>query len=377
MKLKLFLWVLVFWLSMGAVYLLSLYLDALKYQTGFQLTWSMVVTTTFVYIFWSVLTLVLYYVLKKPIEKGNVLSCVVVFVLGMVIGIFLITLLDNVVYRVFEQQGWPVWSDIWKNLRYVSIFFNAILYVVVFIICGGVIYQQYSQKMKLAAIEMERSITETEYQLVNMKMQALHGQLSPHFLFNCLNAISALARMTEKNKVIKAIARLGDLLRFAISASKQTFISLNDELEFIENYVDLQKLRLGDSFALNLTYDKRVYSRKCPPFILHTLVENAIAHGGCDEKQLNVTVDIKLLSGQLVFSVSNSNTGVVMSEVSKGLGIALDNLKSRLTLLYGDAYSITTEQQSQQFTAVVMIPKDDNSYATLQGIETEFIDGQI
>ncbi len=374
MKLKVALWALFFWLILGGIYMLSLYLDAARYQTGFQLTASMMLTTLLVYAVWSGLTTVLYFFLKKPVEAGKIWSCVLVFFIGLVVALLLITVVDNVVYAAFEQQGWPVWGDVWKNTRYVSVFFNVILYVLVFITCGGFIYQQYSQEMKLNTIELSRQKSATEFKLLDMKMQALQSQLSPHFLFNCLNAISALTRMAEKTQVIKAIARLGDLLRYAISASKRAFISLNDELAFIENYVSLQKLRLGDSFEFKLICDKTTESYVCPPFILHTLVENAIAHGASDQKRFMVTVDISLFDEQLIFSVSNSTADDALHKTSNGLGIALENLNSRLKMLYGEAYSITSEQQTMHFKAVVKIPKDEDSDGRIHAVEQGVFD---
>jgi len=369
MKLKVSIWVLLFWLLLGGIYILSIYLDAIRFQTGFQLRSSIVVSTLLGYTAWGVVTIVLYSFLRKPVEAGRLWLCAAVFFIGLVVAILLIVILDNVVYSAFEEQKWPVWSNIWKSTRLVTLFFNVVLYVLVFITCAGFIYQQYSQKMKLDAAELSKQKTETEYKLMDMKMQVLQSQLSPHFLFNCLNAISALTRMAEKTQVIQAIARLGDLLRYAVGASEKAFIGLNDELIFIEHYVSLQKMRLGDSFEFTLTCDKAIRSHLCPPFILHTLVENAIAHGASDEERFNVVVEIKVAGADLVFSVINSISNGNLNTDSNGLGVALGNLKSRLEMLYGEAYTISSEVKTRQFLAVVKIPKDEDTDGRIQGIK--------
>ncbi len=375
MKLKVSLGVLFFWLSLGGIYLLSLYLDALRYQTGFKLSVPMVLTTMLVYLAWSGLTVVLYYFLKGPVRAGRLKQCIGVFVIGLILTMPMIAYLDHGINAVFEQRAWPSWNLLLSNLRYVYVFFNVVLYVVVFIVCAGFIYHQSLQEMKLEAIAMSKQQAEIEFKLIDMKMQALQSQLSPHFLFNCLNAISALTRMAEKSQVIKAIARLGDLLRYAVAASEKAFIDLHEELVFIDNYVALQKLRLGDQFEFTLHCESALRVYTCPPFILHTLVENAIVHGlGEDNQLLKVKVAINTADDQLIFSVFNSVSQNQASGLKDGLGVATDNLKKRLTLLYGsESFTISSQKELTGFTAVVKVPIDEagqcvfsRQYETLQ-----------
>ncbi|MFK8012964.1 MAG: sensor histidine kinase [Marinicellaceae bacterium] len=361
MKLKLPLLVLVFWIMLAGIYLMSLYLDSLKYKTGFELTAPLVLTTVSVYSIWSGLTWVLYYFLKKPVRQEKYIVCGFIFIIGLIVAIPLISFFDQGLFSFFDLQGWPAFENMFKNIRYVSVFFNAVLYLIVYIVCAGVIYQQYSQEMALKAVDLSKQKSEAELKLIETKMQAIQSQLSPHFLFNCLNAISALTRISEKTQVIQAIARLGDLLRYAIAASQKTFISLNEELEFIENYINLQKLRLGDKIEFEKLYEPHIQLTLCPPFILQTLVENAIVHGSSDdEKILSIKVSIKIKDKYLVFNVSNSLSKEVQKKPEKGLGIAMENLKKRLHLLYSDRYLIESNHDFNHYIATVKLPLIDS-----------------
>ncbi len=358
MKLKVFLVVMVFWLTIGTIFMLSLYLDALKYQTGFEVSPAMIGATAVVYISWSMLTFALYKFLQQPVVLGQVWRCAVIFVVGLAVALPVVTILDYSVYNVLLGNGFPDLKTVVDNTRFVYTFFNVIIYMVVYFVCAGFIYQQYSQKMKLESVELLNKHTQAQLNLVDMKMQALQSQLSPHFLFNCLNSISALTRKAEKNQVIRAIARLGDLLRFSVSASKSLYISVLEEIEFTDHYVVLQKLRFGEQIVYNLRCEDAIKSKLCPPFILHTLVENAFTHTTVDPQfLLKIEVDIQALGDCLSIKVNNTlPKGSPSEPPHQGLGLAIDNLQTRLNILYPDNFSVTRKRHQDHYFAEARIP---------------------
>lgn len=358
MKFKVILVVLFFWLTIGTIFMLSLHLDAMKYQTGFEVSWPVIAATIAVYIAWSLMTFVLYQFLKQPVINGQVIHCGLIFVVGLAVAVPLVTVLDHVVYNYFLNNELPAWDAVLSNTRFVYTFFNVIIYMVVFFVCAGFIYQQYSQKIKLESAELLHQHTQAQLNMADMKMQALQSQLSPHFLFNCLNSISALTRKAEKNQVIKAIARLGDLLRFSVSASKSSYISVLEEIEFTNHYVVLQQLRFGERISYQLSCDDGLKSKQCPPFILHTLVENAFTHAVVDpDFLLSIDVVIEDLDGHLSITVRNTlATDATKQPSHQGLGLAIDNLKTRLEILYQGDFDIQRGRQNQHYVAAVKIP---------------------
>ncbi|MFN3304611.1 MAG: sensor histidine kinase [Roseateles sp.] len=115
---------------------------------------------------------------------------------------------------------------------------------------------------------------------LSLRLSLLQGQLEPHFLFNTLNGIAALVRGAERAVALQALSRLSELLRYALRASQQRWVSLADELRFIEDYVALQRLRFGDALQWQADVDAGDWARMaCPPLLLQPLVENAIRHG--------------------------------------------------------------------------------------------------
>ncbi len=350
MKLKSLAWLLLFWLIVGALYLLSLYLDAQKFNTGFQLSFSVVVTTVLVYVGWTSVTAVLYQWLKKPITAGKWFSVVRLLIAGMVVSVPLITYLDRSVVALLENREVPSFWASMGSIQYVLVYFNLLMYVLVFIVCAGIIFQQHSKHLRLQAIELAK-------EQIEMKMQALQSQLSPHFLFNCLNGISGLVRVADQNQVIQAIARLGDLLRYAVNVSQELTTPLASELDFMENYVALQKLRLGDQFDYEINCDDSLLSATCPPFMLHTLVENAFVHGmSTAGEPLRIRVDIQAKAGQMIFQVHNHMKPAGRQQAPVGLGVALKNLKNRLTLQYQQNFSITQHAASESYLAEIRMP---------------------
>jgi two-component system LytT family sensor kinase len=121
---------------------------------------------------------------------------------------------------------------------------------------------------------------ELENQLREVKLQALESKLHPHFLFNALNGITALVNENPK-KAERAIIELSDLLRFALEGNLQNTISLKEELQFLEKYTSIEKMRYEDQLEVNVSIDDNVDLNKdiIPPLILQPIVENAILHG--------------------------------------------------------------------------------------------------
>ncbi len=365
-NLKVTFFVVLFWLGFGLAYMWSLYYDSTRWNIGPIVSNGLILTTCVVYLSWSALTIIQYKLLKQPVVKGQVWRCILILVVSLIIWQPLIAILDTSLSSLGYGQPFPALADSLSKVIMVNVFLNVYLQIFVFIACGCFIYYQHLQSMKLISSELESKNAKAQLNIANVKMQALQSQLSPHFLFNCLNAISSLARNDEKAKLIDATARLGELLRFAIQASQHPVITLSEEIEFTEYYVNLQQLRFGDQYEFEIITKNTSDTSECPPFVLQALVENAFTHAvESAQERVSIIAEISLENGELFVSVKNSvDQNQTVDEGHSGMGLALRNLEERLQILFEKNYTINHNLNEKHYIASVRLPTTDTlSYA--------------
>ncbi|CAN7642814.1 histidine kinase [Pseudoduganella sp. LjRoot289] len=203
-------------------------------------------------------------------------------------------------------------------------------------------------------------------ELEQQRLLALRSQLEPHFLFNALNAISALVRSDDKRVALSGISRLSDLLRYALSASTRDWVSMADELQFVRDYLALQGLRYGDRLRFSVEGDHgAVLGADCPPLLLQPLVENALRHDlDCHDGSSDIHLRLSCEDGQLVIRISNplpalvSSSGEACTSPNPGLGLGLASTRARLQMAAGNAATLRTRQDGGRFVAEVRMPME-------------------
>jgi LytS/YehU family sensor histidine kinase len=204
--------------------------------------------------------------------------------------------------------------------------------------------------------EREQHAAELAAQLAHAQLQSLRMQLNPHFLFNTLNAVSSL--MLKDVKAANAmIARLAELLRYALDNSQQQEISLRQELDFVRRYLDIQKIRFGNRLELKLEIDPTTLDLPVPNMILQPLVENAIEHAvGPRESAGRIEFQSSTEQKWLVLSVSDNGSGEpAVSPIAERIGLGTS--RERLRKLYGDEQRIDLlENAMGGLTARVFLP---------------------
>lgn len=187
--------------------------------------------------------------------------------------------------------------------------------------------------------ERESHAAQLEARLAQAQLQALRMQLNPHFLFNTLHSIAALVRSQENQTAVKMIAGLSELLRHSLESAEQQEVSLREELDFIERYLEIQQQRFSDRLQIELKIAPETLSASVPNLILQPLVENAIRHGVARRQAGRVEISAARANGWLQIQVYNDGallpTGWHPGEAD---GIGLSNTQARLQQLYGDAY---------------------------------------
>ena len=185
------------------------------------------------------------------------------------------------------------------------------------------------------------------------ELNFLKSQTNPHFLFNTLNNIYSLAR-DKSDLAPESILRLSKILRFTLYEANGKYISIEQELKIIKDYIALEKLRYDESLHVNFNYDVEDMQQAIPPLLLMPLVENAFKHGASETRnQPYVDIHLSVKKRQLAFFVKNS-TDTLPEEGRVKENIGLSNLKRQLELLYTD-YSLSVQQGDSQFTATLKI----------------------
>ncbi len=211
---------------------------------------------------------------------------------------------------------------------------------------------------RYARISTEREI-ELQKSLQESELERLRKQLNPHFLFNALNGIRALV-LIEPHKSREAIGQLSDLLRLSLKTNLYDNILLNDEINIMENYLSIEKIRFQERLHVEIDVPKELRNEKVIPFCLQILAENAVKHGiGKSKKGGTIKVTAENVPEGLVLKVINS--GILTNESDnseESTSIGLDNLKKRLKINFGEKATFTIEGKDNWVTATIIFPSE-------------------
>ncbi len=202
----------------------------------------------------------------------------------------------------------------------------------------------------MASIAREKKVKEQQAQQLATELKFLRSQVNPHFLFNVLTNLVALARK-KSDQLEPALLKLSELMRYMMYDASGKKVSVSREREYLENYIALQRLRLGNSVQINfqLQMDEQTANSEMDAMLLIPFVENAFKHGIDLPKQPTINI---LLSGKdkvLTFEVRNQYTDHTPAHKDDGSGIGLANVKARLQLLYPDHYTLTISDKYPDF----------------------------
>ncbi|MGC4023323.1 MAG: histidine kinase [Cyclobacteriaceae bacterium] len=178
---------------------------------------------------------------------------------------------------------------------------------------------------------------------LELQFESLKNQISPHFLFNCLNTISALlykdVTLTEE-----FIRRMADTFRYVLKNHKEKFVSLKEEIDFVKSFHYLLKVRFEDNFKLEINLPKELMNTPVPPLTLQLLVENAVKHNAVT-KETPLVVTISSPNNRIVVT----NTKTVSTLGKSGFSIGLDNIKRRYAFFTKEEVVIKNEEEFSVF----------------------------
>lgn len=220
------------------------------------------------------------------------------------------------------------------------------LYVVViaFSAAVGLLTQLYHQIMERQAVEFEKKKAE---------LALYKAQINPHFLFNNLNTLYAMV-VTGSPKTEDAFIQFINLMKYMYANNTKDKIPLHIEVEYIRQYIELQKYRIAENFDVHFSYvHDETEQMNIAPMILITFVENVFKHGVSSHKKGEAYITIRAEKGELLLATNNPLLNHPDSKASKGIGI--ENCKKRLDLLYPNRYSLFTGERDGKYAVTLSI----------------------
>lgn len=192
------------------------------------------------------------------------------------------------------------------------------------------------------------TLQQVEKEKLSIELNSLKTQVNPHFLFNSLNSIYSQA-LAKSDQTAETVLELSNLLRYMLYEVGEDQVELTKELEMMENYIELQKLRLEKDANVRFNISRDVASQKIAPLLFFPLVENAFKHGAKgDSSNTFVHIDLRI-DEDLHFSIKNNKGKVDDMEEGRYGGIGLDNVKRRLALIYPNQYDLDIRDGETEF----------------------------
>lgn len=232
------------------------------------------------------------------------------------------------------------------------------------ILAAGQAYDLYRRHRarELEAARLAARTSRLEALLSRAKLSALTARLQPHFLFNTLNAISELVHR-DPDAADRMIVRLGDLLRMVMARTERQWSTVAEELELVDAYLALERVRYGDRLSVEREIDRRALADELPSLALQPLVENAVRHGIAPlSRPALLRIVVRRRDGRLHFEVRDDGMGLEDDRVE---GIGLGTTRRRLRELYGDGFRLELmEGEERGATAVLEIPVDGGDRET-------------
>jgi sensor histidine kinase YesM len=186
------------------------------------------------------------------------------------------------------------------------------------------------------------------------ELNFLKSQIQPHFFFNTLNNLYALT--LEKSDVAPSVVlKLSDIMQYVLYDVKEPLIRLYDEINYIQNYLDLERLRYGDRIVSNTNIIGNINDVKVPPLLFLPFIENCFKHGANENDQIEVNISFENVKNKILkFKVEN--TFIQLSKTSGKYGIGIKNVKRRLELLFKTNFELKTIITEQKFCILLKIP---------------------
>jgi signal transduction histidine kinase len=291
---------------------------------------------------------------RFPFDSGHKLravlahaGCALTFASTHIVGLIAVRFL---LYAAGGKPPAVAWTRYFQNRIFEQLDASLAVYAAIVGVSHAIAYYHESQERKLKAAQLET-------RLVEARLKTLEAELHPHFLFNTLHAISTLVHR-DPEAADRMISRLSDLLRITFDRTGEPKISLKDEIDFLQKYLDIEQTRFQDRLRVSVTIDPEALDGEVPRMILQPIVENAIKHGiagrnGGDTVQVTAGRE----GARLWMQVRDNGAGLqVRTLKALRTGVGLSNTRARLDCLYGRHYRLEFSDKHGGLSVLIEIP---------------------
>lgn len=241
----------------------------------------------------------------------------------------------------------PVRGPSWPWSQFMRLRLNLVYFSALFVLQGA------GARLLFTQIALEAR----ERQLLGARLSALRFQLNPHFIFNTLNAISTLCAEGGGKQAEEMLSRLSDFLRASLSSEPTDLVTLSQEIDLVQAYLEIEAVRFEDRLDVRYAIDPGLADALVPSLILQPLIENAVKYGVAPSKRpVTVRIEATAENGNLILIVKDDGRQRSEPDEGAGTGVGLANVAARLDTLYGRASRIEAVRREVGFTAVVRLP---------------------
>jgi hypothetical protein len=287
-------------------------------------------------------------VAKAPIRAGNVVRRMAYYLAGFLSFVVLFAVIRWSLlppwYPETQQWGHRSFAAL-IGLTYTSFGDELLFYLAVVFAAHAAVYFKRLQRQELEQLALKEALAQSE-------LQTLQMQIQPHFLFNTLNGISSLVH-SDAGRAEQMILRLSSLLRRTLKQDGSDLVRLEDELHLAEDYLDIEGMRLGSRMSVRWEIEPATRDLLVPQFMFQLLIENGVKHGVANFRgQGWIEITSRQSEQTLKLEVKNSVNG----EIQQGMGVGHQNIRTRLSLLYGSDARLLFHRRDKVAVATLVLP---------------------
>lgn len=282
------------------------------------------------------LTVIFYFNYFVLIPKFLLLKKYLLYVITLVLSIVTAFVLLGLFFNLFDvnPDGIGIINPILLKIEPVMRA-NAFLMLVVSILAS-------------ISLTINNHLRQLEKEKLVAQISSLQFQINPHFLFNTLNNIYATAIDTSP-RTADMVDKLSEMMRYTMKETQKDFVRLEEEINYLNNYIELQKLRLESKIEFDYTIEGDLTELQIAPMLLIPFVENAFKHGVNSEQNSNIRINIKANAPELHFLVSNNKVNNQSGINKNNIGLGIENTKHRLNLIYPSRHLLTIKETENDF----------------------------
>jgi len=324
-------------ISFWCVYLSFFIFQVLRHQQQDAIDWNYVFLVAAISITFTMLIAYVnyFYLLPKFLSHKSIPHYILEFIIWFTI---IIVIRFNIERLIIDGYTYQV------NYLYTTRFIIQVIAVTLF----NVIFVAML-RFSVDWFELEAKKKEIENEKLSAELNFLKAQINPHFLFNTLNNLYYLA-YTKSENTTEVIAKLSQMMRYMIYDSNHPQVLLSKEIEYMQNYISLERLRLNNEIPIDFKIEGNVGNVLIAPLIFITFLENAFKHGVSNNQPgAWVKISIKICDKECLYTVANSKIHMPKAEEEGNSGIGLKNVNRRLELSYPEQYELQVMDEEDQY----------------------------